>query len=196
MWQLIWQLLTRLIHRVCAFFQKDLSSSSSFFFHFYLQDLLVWSCDTAHLPFQSQLFCSSECNDVSYFFQLLVATFSQDVSFTKLNWKRKCFLRWQHTVRKLANSSLVLKCPWVSLRVWQLFDCLWASKPLTCQFILLFTSLDKTSDWVLLRRRKTVWIKILYYFNARQHRGVLCFASELKQLLPFILMRMTLTIQV
>lgn len=100
---------------VCAFFQKDLSSSSSFFFHFYLQSI-CWS-GAAHLPFQSQLFCSSECNDVSYFFQLLVATFSQDVSFTKLNWKRKCFLRWQHTVRKLANSSLVLKCPWVSLRV-------------------------------------------------------------------------------
>lgn len=56
MWQLIWQLLTRLIHHMCAHpfrrtFLLHLLSSTfrarRFFF-------LVQNCDTVHLPFQSR----------------------------------------------------------------------------------------------------------------------------------------------
>lgn len=50
---------------VCASVHRDLSSSAaSFLFMFHLRQ----SRYTVYLPFQSQLFCSSECNDVSYFF--------------------------------------------------------------------------------------------------------------------------------
>lgn len=118
------------------------SATPFFCYLFPWYDSVRWSY-TVCLPFQSQLLFFIRMWAVS---QPLLSTINTNQRRTfHLNCRSKWFVRWLCSMLWVEVKRVCIKCLFG-----RLFDSLWASQPLTCIFILLFTSLDNTSNWVLL----------------------------------------------